>query len=127
MEEAGADSEALAKSSVCTYALCARPDCSEHQQISYRGGCCPVCVGAPSRCATVLCAAIACADGEQLVTSPGDCCGHCVPAHAVQECTTDDDCPVYDCIACPCPTSQCRGGQCYTTTPDASTCTAPLP
>ena len=38
------------------------------------------------------------------------------------ECHTADDCPQYDCIACPCPYSVCQGARCVTRTPDASTC-----
>jgi hypothetical protein len=124
--EDGIDSEAFALSSDCTAVLCALPECSSNQQLSYRGGCCPQCVGAPSRCATVLCAAVMCPEGQQLVTSPGDCCGHCVPAHAVKDCASDADCPQYYCIQCPCPVSECRGGQCVTSTPDESTCGAVL-
>lgn len=120
--DVGADSEALGRSVDCALVLCALPDCAENQQLSYRGGCCPICVGTPSRCDTVLCAAVACPEGEELVTTPGDCCGHCVPQHPVQECLTDDDCPQYYCIQCPCPVSECRGTQCVTSTPDASTC-----
>lgn len=114
--------ELSANSGDCDLVRCPMPLCAEGQRLSYRGGCCPVCVGQPSRCATVLCAAVACDEGEELVTSPGDCCGHCVPSHPVQECQTDDDCPVYYCITCPCPVSECRGGSCVTSTPDASTC-----
>jgi hypothetical protein len=120
--DVGADSEALRRSQDCALVLCALPDCGEHQQVSLRGGCCPVCVGTANRCIDVLCPRIACAEGETLVTTPGDCCGHCVPEPRAQECQTDLDCPQYYCITCPCPTSECRGGQCFTTTPDESTC-----
>lgn len=118
----GADSEALARSADCSLVRCALPECASGQRLSYRGGCCPVCVGAPSRCATVLCAAVACPEGHELVTSPGDCCGHCVPERPTQECRSDEDCPQYACIRCPCPVSECRAGQCVTWTPDESTC-----
>jgi hypothetical protein len=120
----GVDSEALARSADCSLVRCALPECGPGQQLSYRGGCCPVCVGAPSRCAAVLCPAIACAEGEQLVTTPGDCCGRCAPARPVQQCDSDLDCPQYACITCPCPVSECRGNRCVTSTPDASTCNA---
>jgi len=106
----------------CAYVKCAIPLCGEGQRLSYQGGCCPRCVGAPSKCATVLCAAIACAEDEQLVTSPGDCCGHCQKAPKVAECNTDLDCPQIYCIQCPCPVSKCVGQKCYTSTPDESTC-----
>lgn len=106
----------------CSYVKCAMPVCAEGQHLKLQGGCCPVCVGPESRCADVMCAAVACDEGEQLVTSPGKCCGQCKPAPAVQECSSDDDCPVYTCIQCPCPVSECRGKQCVTETPDASTC-----
>lgn len=119
--EVGSSSEDLRVD--CSLVRCALPLCAEGQHLVYGGGCCPRCVGAPSRCATVLCAAVACDEGEELVTSPGDCCGHCAPAHAVAECTTDSDCPQYYCIACPCPVSECSGRTCVTWTPDASTCT----
>jgi len=115
-------SEALSQSGSCDLVRCPMPLCADGQHLSYRGGCCPVCVGQPSRCATVLCAAVACPEGQQLVTSPGDCCGHCVTARPVQECQSDLDCPQYACITCPCPVSECVGRHCTTTTPDASTC-----
>lgn len=120
--ELGASSEALSQRVDCELVRCPLPLCADGQRLSYRGGCCPVCVGQPSRCATVLCATVECPEGQHRVTSPGDCCGHCVPAHAVQDCQTDLDCPQYACITCPCPVSECRGGQCVTSTPDASTC-----
>jgi hypothetical protein len=106
----------------CSLVRCLLPLCADGQHLVNRGGCCPQCVGQPSRCATVLCAAVACAEGEQLVTTPGDCCGHCQPTPPVAECTTDQDCPVFNCFACPCPVSFCQGNQCMTSTPDASTC-----
>jgi hypothetical protein len=109
----------------CAAVLCALPECTDGQELVTRGGCCPTCAGRPSRCATVLCAAVACAEGEQLVTTPGDCCGHCVKTPKVAECTTNDDCPVYYCIQCPCPYSECVGRKCVTRTPDASTCGSP--
>lgn len=117
---AGSD-EALRRD--CDAVRCALPECGDGQHLAYQGGsCCPTCVGRPSRCATVLCAAVACPEGQQLVTSPGDCCGHCVPKPAVAECTTTDDCPVYNCIRCPCPYSECVGRKCVTRTPAESTC-----
>ena len=106
----------------CSLVRCAMPLCAIGQVLVNRDGCCPECVGRPSRCATVLCAAIACPDGQQRVATPGDCCGHCQPMPAVAECNTTADCPVYACFACPCPVSECRGHQCFTTTADASTC-----
>jgi hypothetical protein len=106
----------------CELVRCAVPECADGQHLSYQGRCCPTCVGAPSRCATVLCLAVACEEGEILVTSPGDCCGHCVKAPAAQECRTDDDCPQIACFACPCPVATCQGRQCVTRTPDESTC-----
>jgi hypothetical protein len=122
-EDDGASAAKSAEARIdCSYVKCALPLCGDGQRLSYEGGCCPRCVGAPSRCATVLCAAVACADGEQLVTSPGDCCGRCAKAPAVAECNTADDCPVYNCIQCPCPVSTCVGRKCFTSTPDASTC-----
>ncbi|MBI2391239.1 MAG: hypothetical protein HYV09_16740 [Deltaproteobacteria bacterium] len=110
----------------CALVKCAMPLCGEGQQLSYQGGCCPRCVGRPSRCATVMCAAVACPEGQQLVTSPGDCCGHCIGKPAVAECNTAADCPVYTCIRCPCPVSECVGNKCVTTTPDESTCSGAL-
>jgi hypothetical protein len=106
----------------CALVRCALPLCAEGQHLSYRGGCCPQCVGRPSRCEAVLCPLVLCADGYEYTTSPGDCCGRCTPSHAAQECRSDADCPQYYCIACPCPVSECRGHQCVTSTPDASTC-----
>lgn len=106
----------------CSYVKCAIPLCADGQRLSFQGGCCPRCVGAPSKCATVLCAAVACGEGEVLATSPGDCCGHCVPAPKVATCNTDADCPQLYCIACPCPVTTCVGNKCQTTTPDESTC-----
>ena len=120
--EVGADLEALAASADCSLVRCALPECGDGQQLSYRGGCCPVCVGAPSRCADVLCPAVECPEGQQRITSPGSCCGRCVPARPVATCETDADCPDYQCFACPCPVSSCRGRECVTSTPDASTC-----
>lgn len=109
---------------ICAAVKCAYPECAMGQHIVNQG-CCPVCVGRPSRCAAVMCAAVACPEGQHLVTTPGDCCGHCAPAPAVKECATDAECPVYSCIRCPCPVSECRGGKCVTSTPDESTCGAP--
>lgn len=108
----------------CSYVKCALPLCAEGQHLRTQGGCCPVCVGPEKndRCAAVLCPAVACAEGEILVTSPGNCCGECRPAPATKECSTDADCPQIYCFACPCPVSECRGNQCVTETPDASTC-----
>jgi hypothetical protein len=109
----------------CDLVKCALPLCTESQHLEYRGSCCPQCVDnkpTSAKCATVLCLAVACPEGEQLVTSPGDCCGHCQKAKPVAECTTDSDCPQYYCIQCPCPYSQCIGRKCVTKTPDASTC-----
>lgn len=106
----------------CSAVRCALPLCADGQQLSYQGGCCPVCVGAPSRCATVLCAAVTCGVGQVAVTPPGQCCPRCVNAPAVRDCRTDADCPQYYCIQCPCPYSECRGSQCVTQTPDVSTC-----
>lgn len=120
--ETGVDSEALRRNGDCDLVRCPLPLCADGQHLSYRGGCCPVCVGAPSRCATVLCAAVVCGEDEQLVTSPGQCCPHCSPRPPVAECSSDLDCPQYSCIQCPCPVSECRGHQCVTSTPDASTC-----
>jgi len=126
-EGATSASEGAAKVD-CSLVRCALPMCSEGQHLSYQGNsCCPTCVGPSTKCATVLCAAVVCADGEQLVTSHGDCCGHCVAKPAAAECTTDMDCPVFQCIACPCPVSKCVGRTCRTSTPDASTCGEPLP
>jgi len=108
----------------CSYVKCAMPLCAKGQHLNYQGGCCPVCVGpdTTSHCADVLCAAVECPEGEIRVSSPGNCCGQCVPAPPVKECATDSDCPVYYCITCPCPYSECRGNQCITETPDSSTC-----
>ncbi len=106
----------------CSYVKCAMPLCAQGQHLTYQGGCCPVCVGAPSRCATVLCAAVTCGEGEIAVTPSGQCCPRCVKAPQVKECQTDLDCPQYACFACPCPVSSCRGNKCVTSTPDASTC-----
>lgn len=120
--EIGGASEDLRGGADCDLVRCPMPLCAEGQHLSYRGGCCPTCVGRTDRCATVLCAAVECPEGQQRVSSPGDCCGHCVPERGIQECRTDDDCPIYYCIQCPCPVSECRGAQCVTWTPDASTC-----
>jgi len=108
----------------CSFVKCAMPLCAEGQHLKYQGGCCPVCVGPEknSKCAAVLCAAVECGEDEILVTSPGQCCGQCKPAPQVKECSSDADCPVYYCIQCPCPYSECQGGQCVTQTPDESTC-----
>lgn len=106
----------------CSYVKCAMPLCAEGQHLGYQGGCCPVCLGPEPKCAAVLCAQVACADDEELVTPPGKCCGQCKKAAPVKECASDLDCPQLQCFACPCPTTECRGNQCVTETPDASTC-----
>lgn len=111
----------------CSFVKCAMPVCADGQRLAQnQGTCCPTCVGKPSRCAAVLCAAVVCPEGEQLVFSNGDCCGRCAAKPAAKECRTSDDCPQLQCFACPCPVSECRGGQCVTSTPDASTCGATL-
>ncbi|MBK8691887.1 MAG: hypothetical protein IPN17_06175 [Deltaproteobacteria bacterium] len=54
---------------VCQYVKCAYPLCAEGQNLVIpQGQCCPVCRGpSPSdRCATVLCAAVACGEGRRL-------------------------------------------------------------
>lgn len=105
----------------CSMVKCAMPLCGPRQHLS-KQGCCPVCVGPEDRCAAVMCAAVACGEGEQLVFKGNDCCGRCEPVPAAAECTTDLDCPQYACFACPCPVAECVGRKCVTTTPDASTC-----
>lgn len=107
----------------CSLVRCAEPLCAEGQRLTYpRGSCCGVCVDMPSSCATVLCAAVECAEGEERVFRGNDCCGRCQASRPVRECGTDLDCPQYQCIACPCPVSECRGNRCVTWTPDASSC-----
>ena len=108
----------------CTVVRCGLPQCVEGQHLLQRGNeCCPTCVGTPSRCATILCLAVECPEGEIRVhRGVNDCCGHCVRAPRVAECNDDADCPQYACFACPCPTSSCQGHQCVTSTPPASTC-----
>lgn len=113
---------------MCEYVKCAYPLCAQGQHLVIpRGQCCPVCHGPSNvdRCAAVLCAAVVCGEGEILVRNGNDCCGRCAPAPAVAECSSDEDCPQIYCFACPCPTSICQGRRCVTSTPDASTCTAP--
>lgn len=109
----------------CSIVKCAQPLCATGQHLSYQGGCCPVCVGPEPKCADVMCPMVMCAIGMQAVTPKGQCCPKCMPAAPVPECTTDMDCPVYQCIACPCPVSECVGRTCRTSTPDASTCAPP--
>lgn len=121
--EVGASEAALNQD--CSLVRCALPLCAQGQHLSYQGGCCPTCVGPEPKCAAVLCAAVACADGEQAVTPKGQCCPRCAKAPATATCTTDADCPSIACIMCPCPVSTCKGRQCTTTTPDASTCASP--
>lgn len=106
----------------CSYVKCAMPECGPRQHLSNQG-CCPTCVGPEDRCATVLCAAVVCADDEIAVTAKGQCCPQCQKRPSVKECRTSADCPIYYCIQCPCPYSECRGGSCVTQTPDSSTCT----
>ncbi len=108
----------------CSLVRCALPLCSEGQHLAYQGSCCPTCVGnaGTSRCATVLCAAVVCAEDEQAVTPKGQCCPQCVKKPSVKECQSDSDCPQYYCIQCPCPYSTCQGQKCVTQTPDSSTC-----
>lgn len=106
----------------CAMVKCALPLCASGQHLSYQGSCCPTCVGPEPRCAAVMCPMLMCAIGEQMVTPKGQCCPKCIPAPPVAECTTDPDCPVYECIKCPCPVSKCVGRTCQTSTPDASTC-----
>lgn len=106
----------------CSYVKCAMPLCAQGQHLTYQGGCCPVCVGPEPKCEAVLCAQVACDEGEELVTAPGKCCGQCKKAAPVKECASDLDCPALQCFACPCPTTECRGNQCVTETPDPSTC-----
>jgi hypothetical protein len=108
----------------CSLVRCPMPLCAQGQHLVYGGSCCPHCEGpqSASRCADVACPMMLCAIGEELVSAPGQCCPSCRPAHHVAECATTADCPVFECFACPCPTSECRGHQCVTQTPDASTC-----
>ncbi len=126
VDEPGASTESAARRD-CSTVRCAQPLCSDTQHLE-QNTCCPVCVdngNSGAKCATIMCAAVACAEGEQRVTSPGDCCGHCVKTPTVAECIADLDCPSYACIACPCPTSECIGRKCVTKTADASTCGTP--
>ncbi len=101
---------------------CPIPLCAQGQHLFYSGSCCPTCVGPTSHCAGIACPMYLCAIGEHLVTHNGECCGRCEPIRPIAECATDSDCPVFECFACPCPTSSCRGHQCVTSTPAASTC-----
>lgn len=64
---------------------CAWRQCPDGQHLVVRpGACCGVCVGKPelsASCATVLCLAVMCPEGETRVyTNPKDCCGTCLPA-----------------------------------------------
>jgi hypothetical protein len=112
----------------CDLVKCPMPLCVQGQHLAYQGSCCPTCVGGqPSRCADVLCPALACAIGYELVTNNGECCGRCMPSHPVAECTVDADCPQFYCFACPCPYSTCQGRQCVTQTPSADTCAGEIP
>lgn len=117
---------AAALSGSCDMVKCATPMCATGQHLAYQGSCCATCVGPEPRCADVMCPMLMCAIGEELVVPKGQCCGRCMKAPPVKECTTDADCPSYQCFACPCPVSSCVGRTCRTTTPDASTCTGTL-
>src|SRR5436190_22718938 len=59
----------------CSLVRCPMPLCAQGQHLAYQGSCCPTCVGNNnSKCATVLCAAVVCGDGEEAVTAKGQCC-----------------------------------------------------